>query len=122
MDHFTVPPHPVVLVVEDDAALRMLATDIVEETGLPVLVAENGDEAVDLLNKHPEIGILFTDINMPGEVDGLTLARIARNRQPMMQILFVSGQVAPSHVKVPDGGRFFEKPYDVDKISSTLLD
>lgn len=114
--------YPIVLVVEDDASLRMLATDIVEETGLPVLTAANGEEAVRLLDKHPGIGILFTDINMPGQVDGVALARIARDRRPSIQLLFVSGYMTQDPAALPEGGRFFGKPYDVDQISSTLME
>jgi len=115
------PSYPIVLVVEDDDSLRMLATDIVEETGLPVLAAADGEEAVRLLDRYPDIGILFTDINMPGEVDGITLARIARDRHPFMQLLFVSGYVTQDSAALPEGGHFFGKPYDVEQISSTLM-
>lgn len=115
------PRYPIVLVVEDDASLRMLATDIVEEAGLPVLAAADGEEAVRLLDTYPDIGILFTDINMPGDVDGIALARIARDRHPFMQLLFVSGYMAGDSAALPEGGHFFGKPYDVDQISSTLM-
>jgi two-component system, response regulator PdtaR len=68
------------LIVEGDPLLRMLAVEVVEEAGFVVLEAGNADEAVALLESHPDISLLFTDIDMPGSMDGLKLAHAVRDR------------------------------------------
>jgi CheY-like chemotaxis protein len=73
---------PVVLVVEDDPLLRMLAVEVVEEAGFIAIEARDADEAVILLESRTDIALLFTDINMPGSMDGLKLAHAVRDRWP----------------------------------------
>jgi CheY-like chemotaxis protein len=106
-------PHrslPVVLIVEDEPLLRMLAVEVVEEAGFAALEAGDADEAVALLESRPDILLLFTDINMPGSMDGLKLAHVARERWPV-KILVVSGQIRPRPADLPPNTRFFQKPY-----------
>src|ERR1044072_6928240 len=83
---------PVVLVVEDDPLLRMLAVEVVEEAGYTAIEARDADEAVVLLQSRADIALLFTDIDMPGSMDGLKLAHAVRNRWPPIKILVVSGK------------------------------
>ena len=83
---------PVVLVVEDDPLLRLLAVETVEEAGCTAIEARDADEAVVLLESRTDITLLFTDIDMPGSMDGLKLAHAVRNRWPPIKILVVSGQ------------------------------
>ena len=83
---------PVVLVVEDDPLLRMLAVEVVEEAGFIAIEARDADEAVILLESRTDIALLFTDINMPGSMDGLKLAHAVRDRWPPIKILVVSGK------------------------------
>ena len=83
---------PVVLVVEDDPLLRMLAVEVVEEAGFIAIEARDADEAVILLESRIDIALLFTDINMPGSMDGLKLAHAVRDRWPPIKILVVSGK------------------------------
>ena len=83
---------PVVLVVEDEPLLRMLAVEVVEEAGFIAIEARDADEAVVLLESRSDITLLFTDINMPGSMDGLKLAHAVRNRWPPIKILVVSGK------------------------------
>jgi CheY-like chemotaxis protein len=80
----------VVLVVEDEPLLRMMAVEVVEEVGFVALEAGNADEAVALLESRSDIALLFTDINMPGSMDGLKLAHAVRGRWPPIKILLVS--------------------------------
>ena len=84
---------PIVLIVDDEPLLRMLATEAVEDAGFAVLQAANADEAVAHLETNPDVALLFTDINMPGSMDGLTLAHTVQSRWPAIRILIVSGQV-----------------------------
>jgi CheY-like chemotaxis protein len=102
---------PVVLIVEDEPLLRMLAVEVVEEAGFVALEAGDADEAVILLESRPDIALLFTDIDMPGSMDGLKLARAVRDRWPPIKILVVSGHVRPRQKDLPPNSRFVGKPY-----------
>jgi CheY-like chemotaxis protein len=102
---------PVVLVVEDEPLLRMMAVEVVEEAGFVALEAGNADEAVFLLESRSDIALLFTDINMPGSMDGLKLAHAVRGRWPPIKILLVSGQVRFQPSQLPPSSRFVGKPY-----------
>ncbi|MEN3792453.1 response regulator [Fulvimarina sp. MAC3] len=100
-----------VLIVEDEALIRADAVDMVEDEGFTVCDASNADKALKILDARDDIGILFTDIDMPGELDGLDLARIVRNRWPHIAIIIVSGHSSLADDEVPNGGVFFSKPY-----------
>jgi two-component system, response regulator PdtaR len=108
----TVPKGPaIVLVVEDDQFQRMLAVQVVEDAGFVALEACDADKAVALLELRPDIALLFTDINIPGSMDGLTMAHAARNRWPPIKILVVSSQVRPRQSELPSNCCFVRKPY-----------
>jgi CheY-like chemotaxis protein len=111
MDAPSLNPPPVVLVVEDEPELRMLAVELVVEAGFVALEAGNADEAVALLESRRDISLLFTDIDMPGSMDGLKLAHAARDRWPPIKILLVSGQVRLKPSELPLNSRFVRKPY-----------
>jgi two-component system, response regulator PdtaR len=102
---------PVVLIVEDDSLLRMLAFVVVEEAGCVALVAGDADEAVALLQSRPDISLLFTDVHMPGSMDGLQLAHAVRSRWPPMKILVVSAQAPLQPCELPSSSCFVVKPY-----------
>jgi len=99
-----------VLVVEDDAIVRMLACDILEDGGFDALEAVNAAEAQVLLEARPDIALMFTDIDMPGEINGLGLARLAALRTPALPILITSGAVALNKSDLPPLGRFLQNP------------
>jgi CheY-like chemotaxis protein len=103
---------PKVLVVEDDPLLRMVTVDEFEFGGLIVVHAAGADDAVLLLERDPDIRVLITDIDMPGSMDGLALARAVRDRWPPVQIIVVSGHMRPRTEDLPSGARFFHKPVD----------
>jgi CheY-like chemotaxis protein len=109
-----------VLVVEDDPVVRMFAVGIVEEAGYIALEAGNADEAVAILEARSDIEVLFTDINMPGSIDGLKLAHAVRNRWPPIKIMMVSGQVALNADDMPSNSRFFAKPYQASQMIAEL--
>lgn len=102
---------PVVLVVDDDPLLRMLARDVFEDEGFTVIEAGNGDAALGALEAHPDIGILFTDVDMPGGLDGLQLARLTHRAFPDIGVLVASGKAMPRANELPPGARFIRKPY-----------
>ncbi|PCK81679.1 response regulator [Rhizobium sophoriradicis] len=110
-----------VVVVEDDALLLMMAVGIVEEAGLEALEARNADEALMLFENVPGIRILFTDIDMPGSMDGLKLANAVRNRWPPVEIIIVSGMKQPGKDELPERGVFFPKPYDTRQLCDALV-
>jgi len=111
---------PVVLVVEDEALLRMNAVDIVEEAGFEVLEASNADDAIAILEARDDVRVVFTDIQIPGSMDGLKLARAVRGRWPPIEIVATSGRVRVSCDDLPDGGRFLAKPYTSSQVTMLL--
>src|ERR1700723_2434045 len=111
---------PKVLVVEDEMLLRMRAVDIVEDAGFTPVEAVNADEALAILESRSDIDLLFTDIQMPGSMDGLKLAHAVHDRWPAIKIILVSGQVKPSDAERPADSRFFGKPLGVGQMISEL--
>ena len=114
------PAVPNVLVVEDEMILRMRAVDIVEDAGFCPVEAVNADEAISILESRSDISLLFTDIQMPGSMDGLKLAHAVHDRWPSIKIILVSGQVQPSDAERPANSRFFGKPLGVEQMSAEL--
>lgn len=110
----------IVLVVEDDALLRMLAVDFIEEAGFEVLEAENADLAVAILEARTDIRIVFTDIDMPGSMDGMKLAAAVRDRWPPIEIVIVSGHPRHLDIELPARAVFFSKPYKADAVAAVL--
>ncbi len=114
------PARYAVLVVEDDALVRAEAVDLCEEAGFTTYEAKNADEAIRLMERHPDIRVLFTDVEMPGTMDGLKLARAVRDRWPPVTILVTSGRVKVGKDDMPENGLFFSKPYPPDQIIKAL--
>jgi CheY-like chemotaxis protein len=101
---------PNVLVVEDEMVLRMCAVDMVEDAGYISLEAAGADAAFAILESRSDIALLFTDIQMPGSMDGLKLAHAVHQRWPPIKIILVSGQLRLAKVDIPPDSRFFGKP------------
>ncbi len=116
----TPTPLPNVLVVEDEMILRMRAVDIVEDAGFHSVEAVNADEAISILESRSDISLLFSDIQMPGSMDGLKLAHAVHDRWPSIKIILVSGQVKPSEADTPADSRFFRKPLGVEELTAQL--
>jgi CheY-like chemotaxis protein len=111
---------PKVLIVEDEMILRMRAVDIVEDAGFHPIEAVNADEAISILESRSDISLLFTDIQMPGSMDGLKLAHAVHDRWPSIKIILVSGQVRPSDAERPADSRYFGKPLGVEQMIAEL--
>jgi two-component sensor histidine kinase/CheY-like chemotaxis protein len=109
-------PPSVVLVVEDELMLRMRAVDIVEDAGFTPLEAINADEAIRILEERDDVSVLFTDIQMPGSMDGLKLAHLAHSRWPHIKIILVSGQIAVTEADKPEDSKFFPKPLEIQQM------
>ena len=102
-----------ILIVEDEALVRVIGSDALEDAGYDVLEAASSDEALRLLDANDDVRLLFTDIRMPGKLDGLQLANLVHERWPRIKILITSGDTWPSQDRIPDDGRFIAKPYKV---------
>jgi CheY-like chemotaxis protein len=111
---------PVVLIVEDELLLRMNAVEMVGAAGFEVIEAGNADEAIEILETRPDITVVFTDIQIPGSMDGLKLARAIRGRWPPIKIIATSGRLSVEEIDLPEGGRFLPKPYGSHEIAGVL--
>jgi CheY-like chemotaxis protein len=111
---------PVVLIVEDELLIRMNAVEMVESAGFEVVEAGDADEAIAILHARPEIHVVFTDIQMPGSMDGLKLARFVRDRWPPIKLIATSGNYVARDGDLPEGGLFLPKPYTLAKITAAL--
>jgi len=112
---------PSVLVVEDDPIVRMSAVDLVEDAGFLAYEASNAAESVALLERHGDIRVLFTDIDMPGAMDGRALAWAVRRRWPPVVIVMASGHMTPAAEEMPAGAVFLRKPYPPSHLIRALL-
>jgi CheY-like chemotaxis protein len=111
---------PVVLIVEDEFLLRMDAADAIAAAGFEVVEAANADEAIEVLERRTDITVVFTDIQMPGSMDGLKLAQAVRGRWPPIKIIATSGRLHLDEADLPEGGRFLPKPYSPSQVTGVL--
>ena len=111
---------PVILIVEDEFLLRMDSAEVIENAGFEVVQAANADEAIAILTARPNIHVVFTDIQMPGSMDGLKLARFVRNRWPPIKIIIATGKGAPREDEMPGDSHFLPKPYAPDKVLAAV--
>jgi two-component system, response regulator PdtaR len=111
-----------VLVVEDEFFSRLHAVNLVEDAGYEAVEASNANDAIAILEARKDIRIVFTDMDMPGSMDGLKLAHAIRKRWPPIEVILTSGHFNLSDDDMPERGRFFPKPYRDQEIISTLHD
>jgi CheY-like chemotaxis protein len=111
---------PVVLVVEDDVLMRLSAAEMIHAAGFDAIVAANADEAIGILASRNDVAVIFTDIQMPGSMDGVKLAHAVRGRWPPIKIITTSGDAAIDLAALPEGGRFLRKPYTPTQIAGEL--
>lgn len=111
---------PVLLIVEDEALIRLHAVEMIEDAGFDVVEAANADEAIAIPEARPDIRVVFTDIEMPGSMDGLKLARFVRGRWPPIKIVATSGHLSVRADDLPEGSVFLPKPYHSAQIAATL--
>lgn len=119
-DEFSALWVPVALVVDDEPLIRMDTSDIVSDQGFHVLEARTADEAFGFLQKHNSLKLVFTDIQMPGEMDGLELAHRIAEKWPEICIIGASGAVKPPAGKLPSSARFIAKPISARLVHDTL--
>jgi two-component system, response regulator PdtaR len=110
---------PLVLVVEDEAFVRMIATEYLEDAGFNVVEAANADEAWRVLQDRV-IEYLFTDVHMPGSMDGFALAARAHRQWPHLKLVLTSGLMRPGKADLPDHASFLPKPYRQEQLMNAL--
>ena len=110
----------VVLVVEDEPLIFMDAMQSLEDAGFDVVDAYDGEHALVRLKERPDIGAMFTDVNMPGRFDGVQLARMVNERRPDVVILVTSGAIKVQRADLPDGGQFIPKPYRGEHVAKLI--
>jgi CheY-like chemotaxis protein len=116
----SVAKRAVILIVEDELLIRMNAVEMIVEAGFEIVEAASADEAIAILEARLDITVVFTDIQMPGSMDGLKLAAAVRDRWPPIKIVATSGQVKLGPDDLPEGGRFLPKPYSPAEVMKTL--
>jgi CheY-like chemotaxis protein len=105
-----------ILIVEDDAFVRVLGVGMLVDAGFRVIEAVDSDKALELLAADSNVQLLFTDINLPGTIDGLALARQVHDRWPRIGIIIASARSMPQPRELPAGSHFHQKPYDADAV------
>ena len=120
MTDFRLLSRVVVLIVEDEPIVLMLAADTVEQAGFEALQAENADVAIRILESRSDVRIVFTDVDMPGSMNGLKLAATVRGRWPPIEIILTSGHRVVASSDMPERTLFIPKPYEPDRVVATL--
>jgi len=111
---------PIVLVVEDEALVRVCTTATLEDAGCCVIEAADAEEALEKFERSGRVTTLFTDINMPGPLNGLSLAHKIALLRPDVRLILTSGRAAPDEGDMPCGGRFLPKPYDYSQLAALI--
>jgi CheY-like chemotaxis protein len=111
-----------ILVVEDEFLIRTDIAGQLRENGFTVFEARHADEAIQILEARTDVHIVFTDVDMPGSMDGLKLAAYVRDRWPPIKLIVTSGHMAVEESRLPKGGRFFPKPYEVRHITRAIVE
>ncbi len=111
-EHVSADYRHVVMVVEDEVLIRLVVCEILADAGFEIVEAQHADEAVALLRARArEVHAMFTDVHMPGSIDGLALAHLSRRTWPWIALLITSGRARPRSGELPEGSRFLLKPY-----------
>jgi len=110
----------VILVVEDETDVRETVVEVLSENGLEIIAARDAEEALAAFEAHPEIRVLFTDVTMPGRLDGCDLASEIHALRPDVKVVLTSGKNLPEDCDIPEGGIFVPKPYSPDAIARLI--
>jgi CheY-like chemotaxis protein len=122
MDKDAVNSKPAILVVEDETLIRLWAAGLLEENGFSVLEAKDADAALKVLESRPDVKLLFTDVQMPGSLNGMELAREVHARWPHVLLVITSGRERPTRAEIPDDDRFVAKPYNAEELLGQVKD
>ncbi len=116
MDISILAAHPLVLIVDDEPLLRLMNADVLTDAGFDVIEASNADEALVLLDQNRDVRVVFTDVEMPGQLDGFALADRIGRTYPEIGVVVTSGRRLPSPTFDAKAQRFVSKPYSVDHV------
>ena len=111
---------PVLLLVEDEMRVRMLAAEVLSEAGFTIIGSGSAEEALAVLQTRSDVRVLFTDVNMPGALDGLGLAQVVHKGWPAIRILIGSGRIRPRPGELPPGAQFIAKPYAPSALTAAV--
>lgn len=110
----------VVLVVEDEPIIRFDIIQSFEDAGFEVIDAYDADHALVALERRPDVSAVFTDVHMPGSLNGVELARLVHQMRPDVQVLVTSGVMRVQREDLPEGGHFVPKPYDASQVAQLI--
>jgi DNA-binding NtrC family response regulator len=113
-------PKPEALVVEDEPLIRMAAADAISEIGITMREAGDSSEALKLLDEYPRVSLLFTDLELPGDMNGLALAEQFHDIRPDVELIVTSGANSLSDRDLPDDGTFLPKPYRAERLREVV--
>ncbi len=113
---------PVILIVEDEALVRLCAATLLADNGYHVVEAGSAADALRVLEARSDVTLVFTDIQMPGALDGMDLVREVHARWPNVFLMITSGRSTPASVDIPDDGRFVSKPYRDKELLAQVKD
>jgi DNA-binding NtrC family response regulator len=111
-----------VLVVEDEPMIRMVAADALTDRGIMAWEAGDAGEALEVLDQHPRIGLVFTDVKMPGEMNGIGLAHEVTLMRPDVKVIVTSGAMTVADEDLPDAGTFLPKPYPTEQLVNIVAE
>lgn len=122
MDRFRIDDisQPIALVVDDEPLIRMDTGDILCDAGFHVVEARTADEAFAFLERHPSLRLVFTDVQMPGHLDGFQLAKLVVERWPHVSVIVASGAVRPVPGDLPPQAKFIDKPFTPQLVLETV--
>ena len=120
MDMLNPEHHMVILAVEDEPLVRMFISDFLDEAGFKVLEAVNADEATTILRARPDVQVVVTDIEMPGSMNGLELAKVIQDRWPGIGVVVTSGRQRPGPDDLSERVAFLAKPYLPDTVINVI--
>jgi len=109
---------PVVLVAEDEILIRITLTQHLRNAGFRIIEASGASEAIGILSSGERVDVLFTDVRMPGDSDGIRLAQWVKQNHPGVRIVFASGE--KNIGEIVHGTRLFPKPYDLEEVESYI--
>ena len=124
MTHGNTENEPIgVILVEDEPLIRMVTEAVLCDCGFQVFVATDACDALRILETEAiRIHVLFTDVNMPGAMNGMTLAHYVRRHWPWISELITSGRGSSVKTDLPEGSHFIDKPYDLKKVVNQIRD
>jgi two-component system, response regulator PdtaR len=120
MTRFSPPTRPLILLVEDEPLVRETNVDVLQEAGFRVIEASNADEAFGLLRHRPDVGVVLTDVDMPGSIDGFEFARLTAQGWPDVRVVVISGKTTPGSGDLPPEAVFLAKPFRPETLTGLL--